>query len=146
MDKEISLRIILEGPTAGVDFGLQKGSGHHYETVQKQRSQSQDLRFDFTVRVKGDPDNDVYPTLLGPFVQGNPSARFVYIDVGSYAGQPDSKWSGRMKIPLPKISWDVAHQLLGDVGQALVTQVSGTGKDEGPPFGTIKPFAGWQPA
>lgn len=143
---EISLRIILEKPPADVDFGLQKGSGHQYETVQKQRSQSQDLRFDFAVRVKGDPANDPNPTLLGPFVQGNPAARFVYIDIGTYAGQVDSKRSGRLKIPLPKPSWNDVHQLSETDGQVLVTQVPGTGKEGRPTFGTIKPFTGWQPA
>jgi hypothetical protein len=86
MDRELMLRIIVEKPPAGVDFGLQKGRGSDYETSQKQRSGTTDLCFEFSIRVR--PGNKgTTPTLLGPFVQGPPSARFVYLDIGSYAGQ-----------------------------------------------------------
>jgi hypothetical protein len=34
MARELTLRIIIEQPPPGVDFGLQKGSGSVYETVQ----------------------------------------------------------------------------------------------------------------
>lgn len=37
MERELTLRIVLEKPLAGVDFGLQKGRGSEYETIQKQR-------------------------------------------------------------------------------------------------------------
>lgn len=33
MESELNLRIVLEKPTAGVDFGLQKGCGNDYETL-----------------------------------------------------------------------------------------------------------------
>jgi hypothetical protein len=39
------LRIVLEKPTAGVDFGLQRGRGSDYEVVAKQRSKGGDLEF-----------------------------------------------------------------------------------------------------
>ncbi len=42
MTLEITLHIILQKPTVNVDFGLQKGSGSNYETVQTQKSTSQD--------------------------------------------------------------------------------------------------------
>ena len=45
MDRELSLTIVLERPTVGVDYGLQKGRGNDYETVQTQRGASQDLTF-----------------------------------------------------------------------------------------------------
>ena len=50
VEHELTFRIILEKPPAGVDFALQKGKGNNYETVQKQRSGARDLRFDFTAR------------------------------------------------------------------------------------------------
>ena len=37
MAPELTLRIVIEQPPAGVDFGLQKGRGNAYETVQTQR-------------------------------------------------------------------------------------------------------------
>lgn len=144
MDQELPLRIILKNPPKGVDYSLQKGSGSHYETVQKQQFDSQDLEFNFTVRVKGNQGTDTQPTLLGPFVQGPPNARFVYLDIGTCAGQIASVWSRRLKIPLLGISWEMVNQLLKNDGQVLETQVPGTGKDNGPTCGTVKPFTGWQ--
>ena len=56
----INLRVVLTKPTAGVDFGLQKGHGNNYEIVQKQRSNGKDLIFELPVSVKagrdGEPD------------------------------------------------------------------------------------------
>ena len=95
---EISLRIVLRKPTAGVDFGLQKGRGSKYEVVQKQRSAGKDLEFEFSVGVKTDKDGA--PDFSGPFVQGPRGDRYFYIDIGTYAGQTDSCWSRRLKIPL----------------------------------------------
>ena len=53
METEVMLQIILIKPTKDVDFGLQKGAGNNYETVQKQRAGSEDLFFKFPVKVKG---------------------------------------------------------------------------------------------
>nr|WP_206108274.1 DUF5990 family protein [Paludisphaera soli] len=39
MNVELRLRIVLESPPAGVDFGLQLGKGSDYETIETQRSQ-----------------------------------------------------------------------------------------------------------
>lgn len=139
MEQQLTFRIILESPPAGVDFGLQKGSGNNYEVVQKQRSKTGDLRFEFDARVKEGKDGQ--PTLLGPFVQGPPQGRFVYLDIGTYAGQADSCWSRRLKVPLRGITWGVVKQASRGV---LETRVPGTGKDGGPTCATVKPFDGWK--
>ena len=54
MESELTFRIVLERPPAGVDFALQKGKGSNHVIVQKQRSGSGDLRFQFTVRAMPD--------------------------------------------------------------------------------------------
>src|SRR5262249_32609268 len=143
MDDQITLFIVLLQPPAGVDFALQKGSGSNYETVQKQRSASGDLHFEFTVTIRrnknsGDPD------FKGPFVQGPLQGRFIYIDIGTYAGQSDSVWSRRLKVPLPGIKFEMINKLVNDKRLRLETHVPGTGKDMGPNCGTAKPFAGWK--
>ena len=140
MEQELTFRIILESPPAAVDFGLQKGRGRDYEVVQKQRSKTGDLRFEFDVRVKEGKDGQ--PILLGPFVQGPPEERFVYLDIGTYAGQTDTPWSRRLKVPLRGITWDVVKQATR-AKHVLETRVPGTGKDGGPSCATVKPFAGW---
>jgi hypothetical protein len=104
MERELTLRIVLETPPAGVDFGLQKGRGSGYEVMQKQRSGTNDLSFVFTAGLKGSP-KDPAPNFTGSFTQGPPGERFVYIDIGSCAGQIDSPWSRRLKIPLSGITW-----------------------------------------
>ena len=100
---ELRLRIILERPPAGVYFGLQKGHGSNYETVQTVELMSDDLHFEFNVRVRQGKDGD--PNFLGPFVQGPPHERFVYLDIGTCAGQTNTAWSRRLKIPLRGITY-----------------------------------------
>ena len=142
MERELTLRIILKKPPVDVDFGLQKGRGSDYETIQKQRSKAKDLYFEFTVGVKASR-KDAMPAFQGPLVQGPPGERFIYIDIGTYAGQTDSCWSRRLKIPLSGITWDMIDRLLANSESVLETRVPGTGKDGGPTCGTVKPFKGW---
>lgn len=120
----MTLRIVLERPPKGVVFGLQKGRGSAYETVQKQRSEGDDLAFEFTAEPK--------------FVQGPPGQRFVYIDIGTAAGQADSCWSRRLKVPLSGITPEMI-----DSPAVLEARVPGTGKDGGPSCGSVKLVDGW---
>ena len=143
MERELTLRIVLEKPPAGVDFGLQKGRGSDYETIQKQRSKAKDLRFEFTIGLKAS-HKDGTPAFAGPLVQGPSNERFIYIDIGTCAGQTDSCWSRRLKIPLSGITWDIIERLLANSESVLETRVPGTGKDGGPTCATVKPFSGWK--
>jgi hypothetical protein len=122
---ELTLRILLRKPTAGVDFGLQKGRGSDYEVVQKQRSTGQDLKFEFAVGVKMDKDDA--PDFSGPFVQGSRGDRYFYIDIGTYAGQMNTCWSRRLKVPLSCITWDLIK-----ADSTLVADIPGTARDGGP--------------
>jgi Family of unknown function (DUF5990) len=142
MDKELMLRIVLEKPPPGIDFGLQKGGGIKYETVQKQRSGKDDLTFEFSIRIKD--TSSAYPVFLGPFVQGSSIDRFIYIDIGTYAGQANTVWSRRLKVPLAGITQDMISKVLTNETLLLETKVPGTGKDGGPNCATVKPFNGWQ--
>ena len=140
MGRELTLRIIIESPPAGVDYALQKGSGSAYEVVQKQRSGNQDLRFEFAPAIR-DGVSDSMRALSGPYVQGPPGQRFVYIDIGVYAGQVTSEWSRRLKIPLAGIT----HTMI-EAGGVIEARVPGRGADGTPACATVKDFAGWQPA
>ena len=141
MEQELSFRIILEDPPAGVDYGLQKGGGNDYEVVQKQRSKTGDLKFEFSARVKEGKDGQ--PVLLGPFTHGPVDGRFAYLDIGTYAGQTNTQWSRRLKIPFRDITWDVVKKA-GNGKRVLETRVPGTAKDGSPTCATVKPFAGWK--
>ncbi len=103
MEPEITLRIVLEAPPAGVDFGIQKGRGSLFEVIQKQRSKGPDLSFEFSVGVRN-ADGSGTPDFSGPMVQGPRGGRFVYVDIGKLAGQLDTPWSRRLKVPLTGIT------------------------------------------
>ncbi|HEU5349990.1 MAG TPA: DUF5990 family protein [Terracidiphilus sp.] len=143
MERELTFRIVLEKPPASFDFGLQKGRGNAYETVQKQRSAGGDLHFEFTARAVAGPKGST-PNLLGPFVQGPPAARFVYIGIGSYAGQTGVTMGRRLKIPLTGIGAEILTCAPQSAPVVLETRVPGTGRDGGPNCATVKPFAGWK--
>jgi hypothetical protein len=143
MPEGLTLRIILELPPKGVAFAIQKGRGSTYETIQQQTSIGHDLRFEFTVevRVTGDQTG---PDFAGPLVQGTKGERFVYVDIGTYAGQTDSCWSRRMKLPLHGITAAMIES-----GAVLEARIPAMAKDGGPSCGTIKPNrftgGGWKP-
>ena len=141
MNQELTLKIILENPFSGVDFGLQKGSGSKYETIQIQRSNDKNLEFEFPITVKINEDG--IPNFLGVFVQGPSNQRFIYIDIGRCAGQHDTGWSRRLKIPLTGIDLNIIKQLSTNSNKVLEAKVPGTGKDNGPNCATVKSFAGW---
>jgi len=140
---ELKLHIILLNPPPGVDFGLQKGSGNNYQTVEIQRSGSQDMHFRLAITLKGDKQKSPQPDFSGPFVQGPVSERSIYFDIGTLAGQTLSPWTRRLKIPLRGITWEMIDRIVADPKLFLETSVPGTAKDGGPNCATVKPFEGW---
>lgn len=139
MERQITLRVIVEAPPSGVDFGVQEGHGSNYKTVQTQRSSKEDLRFEFPIRV--DKSKSGQPNFLGSYAQGPANNRFIYLDIGTYAGQTDTPWSRRLKIPLAGISWPMIEQTSD--ASVIEVRVPGTGKDGGPTCGTVKEASGW---
>ncbi len=139
---DLKFRIILASPPPGIDFALQRGSGSDYEPIQKQRSDTHDLSFDFSAEVKGTPQKDQLPDFRGPYVQGPAGARFIYIDIGSLAGQTDQP-AWRLKVPLVEITWEMVDGFNSNPAAWLETKVPDTHKNGGPNCATVKPFAGW---
>ncbi len=142
METECRLRIVLVAPPSGVDFGLQQGKGSNYTTVQKQRSSGNDLSFTCTITVKNNR-KDGLPNFLGPFVQGPTTGRFVYIDIGKLAGQSNTVWDRRIKVPLSAITWELIEKVASNSKSVLQARLPGTGKDGGPSCGTVQPLNGW---
>lgn len=137
-EAEVRLRIVLVAPPAGVDFGVQQGKGKDYTTIQTQRSGGGDLTFEITVTAK-DTRDDGLPNFLGPLAQGPVAERFIYIDIGKCAGQSDSAWERRIKVPLGGITWEMI-----ETKRVLEARLPGTGKDGGPSCATVKPVDGWK--
>ena len=143
MESDVPIRLVLVDPSPGVDFGIQRGRGAHYETLFVQQVKHGDVTFDFSLTVtenrKGSP-----PNFKGPFVQGPPASRFIYIDVGGYAGQKDTRWSCRMKVPLQGITWALIRQATSKPGHKLLARIPGKGKDGGPNCATVQLLGHWE--
>lgn len=142
MNSQLTLRIVLEKPTIGVDYGLQEGKGTNFKTVQTKRSNGENLKFGCIIKVKFSDKN--IPVFLGAFAHGTANERFIYIDIGKFAGQKDSGWDRRLKIPLAGITSKMIQQAFANPDFYIGTMVPGTGKDGGPNCGTVKPFNGWK--
>jgi hypothetical protein len=143
MSSALGIRIIIVQPLPGVLYGLQKGGGSKYETIQGQLAKAADLAFTCTISLKGDGEKYDLPDFGGQFVHGPKGARFLYIDIGKNAGQANTTWSRRLKIPLSGITWDTVRQMADHPDLVLSTKVAGIGKDGGPNCATVKPFEGW---
>ena len=137
---EVRLRVIVDDPVPGVDLRLQRGKD---ELVEATRESAKHVTFDFTARV-GTPLPTGAPNFLGPFTQGPPAVRFVYIRVGRSAGQANTPFDRRAKIPLGGIGTDLlAKALKSDA--VLEVHIPGRGKDGTPTCATVKlPPGSWK--
>lgn len=142
-ETEVPLRIVLVDPPAGVAFGIQRGHGSSYETLFVQQRTSGDLSFDFSVPAAGDGRTGA-PNFRGPFAQGPVGGRFIYVDVGTYAGQKDTPWSRRMKIPLRGIAWPQVREATSKPGARLVARIPGRSRDGGPNCATVEFLDDWR--
>jgi hypothetical protein len=128
---EIRARIVIERPVPGVLHSLQEGDRVPFDP---KRSQSgEPLSFDFPLRVADGPK------FFGPFVRREgPVRRFVYVRIGTSAGDCESPWSRRMKIDIHDV--DPALLERAKAGKVLVGTLTGTAKDGSPACATIKPI------
>lgn len=140
-DSDLRLRIIVVSPPPGVRFQLQRGKG---DLEPAARASAGTMTFELDVRVSTRPAGE--PNFLGPFVQGPPAGRFVYINSGTLAGQADSCWTRRAKVPLTGITWALIKRARA-AGSVLETEVAGTGRDGGPACATVPlKSGGWRVA
>jgi hypothetical protein len=139
----VPLRIVLVEPPTGVDFGIQEGKGNDYKTIAVQRSKVGNLTLECIIQAKGNR-SDGPPNFVGALSQGPPSGRFLYIDIGKSAGQFDSGWQRRIKIPLEGITWEMIDSVLDTPKRWLQATIPGTGRDGGPNCATVKPLDGWK--
>ena len=134
MKGEIQIRFVLENPIEGIDYGIQKGKGKDFETIETQRSDGRDLTLEFLLPVD---QKEGHPNFTGPISQGPTSGRFVYVDIGRYAGQTNTDHGARMKVPLEGISWAMVDEVLGADG-FLVARLPGE------QTATTHPIDGWK--
>ncbi|MBS1239731.1 MAG: hypothetical protein H6R45_437 [Proteobacteria bacterium] len=126
---EIRMRIVIERPVPGVLHSLQEDDA----PLDPKRSKAgEPLAFDFPIRVGPGPK------FFGRQVRPEgPVRRFVYIRIGTSAGDHASPWTRRMKIDIH----DIAQALLDKAakGGVLVGTIDGTAKDGSPVCATVRP-------
>jgi hypothetical protein len=120
-------------PPPGVAFALQRGKG---ELLSPAQASAESLVFDLSLRV-AERNVGAAPNLLGPYAQGKPDDRFLYLNSGTLAGQGGSCWTRRAKIKTGGITWKLIEQTLAAPGAVLEAEIEGTAKDGGPCCATI---------
>jgi hypothetical protein len=138
----LPVRIVMEDPVPGVTIALQQGATGRAALIPPSSRAPDRLVFDFDLIAEGSL-TDGRSRLLGPFVQGPPQARFVYLCVGQAAGQIGSEWRRRVKVPLGGLSADLVAGL--PPGGRLEARIAGRGRDGGPACASVPLLApGWR--
>jgi hypothetical protein len=129
---EIRARIVIEQPVPGVLHSLQEGDTAPFDP--KRSKAGEPLAFEFPLRVADGPK------FFGPFVRREgPVRRFVYVRIGTSAGDCGSEWTRRMKIDIHDIEPALLER--AKAGGVLQGTINGTAKDGSPACATIKPIS-----
>ncbi|HRJ64360.1 DUF5990 family protein [Brevundimonas sp. UBA2416] len=127
----MTLRLIIDDPVPGVRYSLQK------DDLPFEPRTAGDGPIAFELPVTLHPDG----RMTGPFVRREGTVRrFVYIRIGTSAGDHASPWSRRAKIDIH----DIPRALLAP-GALLEVHLPGRGKDGSPACATVRPVAPWRP-
>jgi hypothetical protein len=148
-DDVIPFRIRLRGlppSTCGtrlrVEAGLQRGT----EVVQSRPPAGDTLELTGELRLKAADAaaRRGAPVFLGPFTQGPPAKRFVYV---TWTGEENGVRGmfRRLKLPLAGITWAQIDAALGEPGGILTATVAGRARDGGPACATVPLLdGGWR--
>jgi hypothetical protein len=132
---EIRLRLVIDAPLPGVALSLQGKKGVVVDAqIPKDRKP---LVFAFPVRIGPGPK------FYGDFVRAEgPERRFVYIAVGTQAGQADAIWSRRIKVDIHTIP--PALLTAAAKGKVLEAMIAGTGRDGTPACASVPLLRAWR--
>jgi len=133
MDHEVPVRITVLRPPPGVTFAVQRGKD---ELLPPSKVSAEALTFELSIRVS-ERKAGGGPNVLGPYAQGKPDDRFLYLNSGTLAGQKESCWTRRAKIKTGNISWKLIEQTVATTGAVLEVQIEGRMKDGGPCCATV---------
>ena len=129
---DLTLRIILADPPAGVVFAKQDAQSRPVDPV---RAAGGDLAFDIPITLTSTPDG---PRPGGGCVRADGRGRFVYVASGQAAGDAQATGQRRIKIYLHDLPADLA------AGEVLEAAIAGRAKDGGPAFATVPLLSGWR--
>jgi hypothetical protein len=143
VEEALRLRITVVDPPPNVAWALQLGRD---ELVEPTAVTSSGISFDFSVEVvaAGPPGGFRF---RGAAVQGRPGERFVYLCVGTYAGQVGASASGRTKISLEGITRKLLDEAKRKRSGVLEARFAGTARDGGPARASVPLLGeGWRAA
>lgn len=120
----------FEGRTA-VRLGIQKGT----EVIEDVPGDVTQVTFAIPLRVKKNPQTG-QPDFAGPFAQGRPGERFIYLCWGERKGEA---WDGfrRAKIHLSHLDWGVVEAALKS-GRPILALLEMTDDKGGPLCASVK--------
>lgn len=130
----ITVRLTIADPVAGVAYSLQDKANM---PVEPRIASDGSISFDAPITLSDDG------RVTGPFVRREgPKRRFVYIAIGTSAGQHASEWSRRVKIDVH----DIPADLLAQAREGRVPEIvlPGRAKDGGPACATVRPLHAWR--
>ena len=131
MADTVTLRLIIDDPVPGVRYSLQK------DDMPFEPRTAGDGPMAFEIPITLQPDG----RMTGPFVRREGSVRrFVYIRIGTSAGDHAAAWSRRAKIDIH----DIPKALLVPDAR-LEVHLPGRAKDGSPACATVRPVIGWRP-
>ena len=131
MAATVTLRLIIDDPVPGVRYSLQKDD----MPFEPRTAGDGPLAFELPVTLH--PDG----RMTGPFVRREgPQRRFVYIRIGTSAGDHASAWSRRAKVDIHTIP---AALLVP--GARLEVPLPGPARDGSPACATVRPVREWRP-
>lgn len=132
MPPTVTLRIVVQHPLPGVELRLQRGRDELVPpVVRTAEAATFELRLEAQTRLDGGA------VLRGPEAQGPPAKRFVYINAGTYAGQADSPWGCRAKVPLTEIRGSLVAAALARPGAVIAGAIDGRARNGGPAAATV---------
>jgi hypothetical protein len=131
MPDAVTLRLTIADPVPGVRYSLQKDDAPFAPLTAGAGPLS--LEASITVHPDG--------RMTGPFVRREgPARRFVYIRIGTSAGDHASPWSRRAKIDIHEIPREMLVP-----GAVLEAVLPGREKDGSPACATVRPTTPWRP-
>jgi hypothetical protein len=139
--EQVRLRIVLVAPPAGVPWALQVGRHELVAPVLVARDR---VVLEATATL-GPARPDGARPFRGPAVQGPPAARFIYATSGKRAGDADSPWDRRAKVPLPPLPAEVVAAWQRAPDSVLEARVAGAGRDGSPACASVPLLdGGWR--
>lgn len=137
---DLPLRLIVRRPLEDVRYALQLRDA---ELLSATETSTDAITFDFAIRCETLHESRP-PRLLGSAVHGPPSRRYLYVNSGTRAGQTDSCWDRRAKVPLGAITPDLVAAVRNSTDCRLLVEIEGIARDGGPTCGTVSRLDDWR--